>query len=428
MIIEFVRADPESPFGIRRKAKCSALPLLISGLFSFLLNSGLGASIPNDYDADGKSDLAVYDLMTADWYILSANNRVIKWHDKWGFAGCTPISGDYDGDGQTDMAVYYLAPLWFAKTVDNKSLMWNIPGAYGINFAGDYLRLGKDQACTYTYDGIWYVGPCYYTNDYGDAHFAFNFATNWGYSGCMPVTGDYNGDGRDDLAVFDEKRGDWYILDISNNVALAWHLHWGYNGCVPVAGDYDNDGKSDLAVYDPLSGKWYIWSLTKGPLVWGDNWGFANGVPVPGDYDGHGSDMAIYDVANGAWYIKTINNTVIAWGKQWGYKEAWPVGASPMATVNVAGDWYFGNNKSKTPLTLTQAGSHIEGNRSNDRTFSMDGWLYGTRCIIKYTYWTDYGAVSWLVLSLEFSGDVFRGKSYSTQGSCRVVDEFTGHR
>jgi hypothetical protein len=35
-------------------------------------------------------------------------------------------------------------------------------------------------------------------------------------------------------------------------------LQWGWNATVPVPGDYDGDRRNDLAVYHPATATWYI--------------------------------------------------------------------------------------------------------------------------------------------------------------------------
>lgn len=402
------------PTCVKPEAGVRVLSLLVAVLCLFTLNCGFGASIRNDYDGDGKSDFAVYDLMEGSWFILSGNNSVITWNQKWGFASCLPLPGDYNGDGYSDIAVYFEAEyLCYARTINNTVLMWNLQASIGTAQAGDYLGRGKDEVCIYNAecDGWWNLAY----EKKGEYNLGSAVQAHWGYSGTVPVLGDYNGDGRDDLAVFDESRGNWYVYDISNNVVLAWQVNWGYRGCVPVPGDYDGDGRSDLAVYAPLSGKWYIWSLTKGVLSWGARWGFAEGVPVPGDYNGDGSDdMAIYDTAKGDWYIKTLSNSVITWKKKWGYAGAWPVGAPAIASSTVMGDWLTDNRYS---LHLTQTGSVVRGivkHIGDGKDYGgIQGFIYGKICIIVYIIECSDGAISKGAMVLKVDRNSLKGKMYN---------------
>ena len=41
-------------------------------------------------------------------------------------------------------------------------------------------------------------------------------AVSFGTGGDLPVTGDYDGDGRDDIAVFRPSDGAWYLLQSRN--------------------------------------------------------------------------------------------------------------------------------------------------------------------------------------------------------------------
>jgi myo-inositol-hexaphosphate 3-phosphohydrolase len=81
----------------------------------------------------------------------------------------------------------------------------------------------------------------------------------------VPSQGDYDGDGRTDLAVFRPSTGTWYIVRSGNgNITIA---QWGTNGDIPVVGDYDGDGLDDIAVFRPSNGVWYRVSSSNGANV-----------------------------------------------------------------------------------------------------------------------------------------------------------------
>jgi hypothetical protein len=48
-----------------------------------------------------------------------------------------------------------------------------------------------------------------------------------------PVSGDFDGDGADDLAIFDEATGRWFIQAL-DGTQIAWDANWGWPGVQPI--------------------------------------------------------------------------------------------------------------------------------------------------------------------------------------------------
>lgn len=80
----------------------------------------------------------------------------------------------------------------------------------------------------------------------------------WGTAGDLPVPGDYDGDGKTDLAIFRPSTGQWFVLTSQSNFTTFAVLTWGMAGDVPVAGNYDGFGQTQVAVFRPSTGQWFL--------------------------------------------------------------------------------------------------------------------------------------------------------------------------
>jgi uncharacterized delta-60 repeat protein len=93
---------------------------------------------------------------------------------------------------------------------------------------------------------------------------------------------DFDGDGKDDLAVFRPSDSYWYINQTSAGLNFT---PWGLSTDRVIAADYDNDGKTDITVF--RDGNWYTLRSSDNTLMY-RFFGQAGDQPFVGDIDGDG--------------------------------------------------------------------------------------------------------------------------------------------
>lgn len=243
-----------------------------------------------NYNGDGYSDYTQFEpgyqhgtLKINQGSTLSGGfDASYDWYGTATSIKCCP--GDYNGDGYTDYA--QLDP-----TYQHGTLMVN----YGPNiengfetFLDYYGTSANILPCPADYNGDGYTD--YAQFDPGSQQ--GTLAVNYGYdlsdgfvlppfnyygtsTGILPCPADYNGDGYDDYAQYEQNTGYFrinYGPDLSDgfgqNCANCYPNYGISSDIQPCAGDYDGDGKADFASFNRSTG---VFAINYGAD------GFANG-------------------------------------------------------------------------------------------------------------------------------------------------------
>lgn len=211
---------------------------------------------------------------------------------------------DFDGDNKTDYALVRNASNswnWYIQ----RSMAGFIGQAWGTNtdalVPGDYDGDGKWDIA------VWRPGPSavfYILQSQTNTLRADSFGT----AGDDPrYTQDFDGDGKADLTVtraFGGGNITWYIQRSQLGFTVVTFGNINTDG--PIRGDFDGDGKADVAVYrigGTVARTFYVLRSTDGGIqsqTFGD---YNTDYILPGDFDGDGkTDYAVYRRSPQAWY------------------------------------------------------------------------------------------------------------------------------
>lgn len=310
----------------------------------------LGIKRPVDFDGDGRMDYSILKFPTGPprpityWNLNSTSGITIQ--GDWGDAATDfPAPGDYDGDGKDDLAIYRAgatagaqSEFWILRTSDNipQRIFFGLNGDQAVcrDFDGDgktdlaIFRRGVnvgDQA-------FWWIRRSTIGITVAGQDLVVPFGTTGDSAagtGDTPIPGDYDGDGKFDIAVyrFGVNPDNTFIIKRSSDNTVTYQQFGNFNTDYILPGDYDGDGKYDLAIArtgvaatSPMV--WWILQSSTGTTRT-QTFGITSDLPAQGDYDGDArTDIAVYrpgataTAQSNFWVLNSLSNTaqVTPWG------------------------------------------------------------------------------------------------------------------
>jgi hypothetical protein len=287
----------------------------------------LTAIVHGDFTGNGETDVAGWSNL-GYWLVgVGSGNQfeTQQWLAGWG-RGITWkafLVGDFTGDGKDDIAMFANNGTWWVAVSTGTSFQmerWSQPGDWrtGNNWrdweVGDFNGDGKDDIAGLTNRGGWQVGL-----STGTAFQPQTWLPNrtWpsGSKVQAVVAGDFNGDGETDLAAH-LTNGAWLVA-MSNGTAFdstvwgTFHTHG--TRMLYHAGDFTGDGLADIVAADRHGHTWIFTSTGSSFSTPEKTTVSLHGQRVvrlnTGDFNGDGTDDVALLTAAGNWYVELSGST-----------------------------------------------------------------------------------------------------------------------
>ena len=234
----------------------------------------------------------------------------------------TVALGDFNGDAKDDILIRDDGGVWHLFPMDGRRLVAGggvVAGIFSnhdwtLQATGDFNGDGKDDILMRHDDGRWhYFAMDGRKVDAGSGSASIYSDLDWGFRGI----GDFNGDGREDVLLRGHD-GSWYYfpMDGRRNIAaergrvpLTRNTEWRFEGI----GDLNGDGNDDVLIRHE-DGHWYYYGMV-GRHALEDRRGR---IALPrdaewslvglGDLNGDGTDDVVLRHAEGRWQYYAVRD------------------------------------------------------------------------------------------------------------------------
>jgi hypothetical protein len=261
-----------------------------TGAFDTTFNGGTSDAFVAKFGSTFNDTIGVFRASINQFQLRDSNTTGAADHlVTFGQSGDQPIVGDWNGTGSDKPGVFRPSTGQFLLQISAfKTITVNFGQAGQLAVAGDWDGNGIDTPGVFNpATGQWFL-----TNGIGGANVnnsspIVKQSVIFGQSGDTPVTGDWDGDGKDTIGTYTDATSVWRLSNSLNGTVDFTPVVFGNANTRPIAGDWNGDGLDTIGVFNQVTA---VMALNNA-IIAGDgeivfNFGQAGDIPLAGDWDG----------------------------------------------------------------------------------------------------------------------------------------------
>jgi beta-fructofuranosidase len=261
-----------------------------------------------------------------------------------------PASGTSGGPTESPFVVFrggwwYLSVCCDTGYKDTRVYRSRDPFRFSVNDLAGRIDAHAAEIVTEPSGATWVTGAGW---GQGGLHVA-PLSVNSSYAGVFTGTSaDFNGDGRDDVVTFThDPLADVYVALSSGSgftgTTVKWHDYFALSGETPLTGDFNGDGKDDIVTFThaPLADVHVALSTGSAfgaPSKWHDFFALDGEVPSVGDVNGDGRDDIVTFTRNAAADVYVALSTGSSFAASVKWHDFFGVAGESPGVADVNGD------------------------------------------------------------------------------------------